>query len=136
MSAFLRRLSVLFAAGAVGGLVNSLSLWILGKLGVTTSLGVKLAPALTPPWLYPRLVWGGIWGALFLIPLFRRSPFKRGLLYSLGPTAVQLFVVFPYKAQKGTFGLDLGALTPLFVIVLNAIWGIAAAYWLGIIGEE
>jgi hypothetical protein len=27
-------------------------------------------------------------------------------------------------------------MTPVLVIVLNAVWGIAAAYWLSMIGEE
>ena len=31
---------------------------------------------------------------------------------------------------KGLMGLDLGSLTPLAVIVFNAIWGLTAAIWL------
>jgi hypothetical protein len=27
-------------------------------------------------------------------------------------------------------------MTPVLVVVLNAVWGIAAAYWLSLIGEE
>lgn len=125
---------MVFSAGALGGLLNSLAVWAFGAAGITAALGVKLAPALTPGWLYPRLVWGGIWGALFLIPL-RGSHFMRGLLWSLGPSAVQLFVVFPMKAKKGAMGLELGVLTPLFVLFYNAVWGVAAAYWLKYSGE-
>ena len=58
-----------FSAGALGGLANSLFIWILGVAGVTAALGVAIAPELTAGWLYPRLVWGGLWGALFLLPL-------------------------------------------------------------------
>jgi hypothetical protein len=119
----------------VGGLANSLAVWALGAAGVTSALGVNIAPALTPEWLYPRLVWGGIWGALFLLPL-RESPVTRGFVWSLGPTAVQLFVVFPLKAGKGMMGLDLGTLTPLFVLFFNAVWGIATAYFLRLAGEK
>jgi hypothetical protein len=54
---------------------------------------------------------------------------------SLGPSAVQLFVVFPVKAQKGMMGLELGTLVPLFVLFYNAVWGVAAAYWLKYSGE-
>ncbi|UCF31106.1 MAG: hypothetical protein JSV26_01385 [bacterium] len=136
MTGMLRRFAILFSAGALGGLVNSVALWALGRLGVTAALGVSLAPRLVPMWLYPRIVWGGLWASLFLFPILRRSPFKRGFLYSLGPTAVQLLVVFPQKAHKGMFGLDLGTLTPLFVILLNLVWGITAAYFLEYIGEE
>ena len=125
-----KKLSLMFAAGCFGGLLNSLAVWICGELGVTAALGVKIAPTLSATWLYPRLVWGGIWGALFLLPMIKRQFIARGLLFSLGPTLVQLFVVFPMKANKGMMGLDLGMLTPVFVIVFNAIWGLGAAFWL------
>jgi hypothetical protein len=136
MEVFLRRISLVFSAGALGGMVNSAALWALGRFGVTAMIGVNMAPRLVPMWLYPRIVWGGLWGLLFLVPLFRHSPFKRGVILSLAPTAMQLLVVFPYKAYKGYLGLELGGMTPVLVVVLNAVWGIAAAYWLSLIGEE
>jgi len=136
MEVFLRRVGLLFSAGALGGLAGSVALWALGRSGATAMIGVKLAPRMVPMWLYPRIVWGGLWGLLFLVPMFRHAPLKRGLLVSLGPTAMQLFFVFPYKAYKGYLGLELGQMTPVLVIVLNAVWGITAAYWLSTIGEE
>ena len=130
MNNLAKKLSLVFAAGCFGGLLNSLAVWIFGILGITSALGVKIAPALTAPWLYPRLVWGGIWGVLFLLPFLQRRYLYRGLIFSLGPTIVQLFVVFPMKAHKGVMGFDLGLLTPLLVFGFNAIWGLAAAIWL------
>jgi hypothetical protein len=135
MKKLVKGATLVFGAGFLGGLANSLALWLLGAYGITASLGVHLAPTLTPAWLCPRLVWGGIWGFLFLLPLLRSKPFKRGLLLSLGPTLVQLFMVFPHHTRHGTLGMGLGALTPIFVIVLNAIWGIVAALWLRLTGE-
>lgn len=135
MKKLAKRLTVIFAAGCLGGLANSLAVWLFGAYGVTKSLGVRIAPDLSPAWLYPRLVWGGIWGLLFLLPVFRSSVLKRGLLLSLGPTIIQLFVVFPYKADQGMMGMGLGALTPLLVFVFNAIWGITVAIWLRFVGE-
>lgn len=125
-----RRLSDVFSAGSLGGLANSLVVWIFGAVGITGAAGVKIAPVLTAGWLYPRIVWGGIWGVLFLLPFLRQSCILRPLLYSLVPSAVQLFVVFPLKAHKGLMGLELGAMTPLFVLFFNAVWGITIAYWL------
>jgi hypothetical protein len=135
MKKLAKRLTVIFAAGCLGGLANSLAVWLFGAYGVTKTLGVRIAPDLSPVWLYPRLVWGGIWGLLFLLPVFRSSVLKRGLLLSLGPTIIQLFVVFPYKADQGMMGMGLGALTPLLVLVFNAIWGITVAIWLRFVGE-
>ena len=135
MKKLAKRLTVIFAAGCLGGLVTSLAVWLFGAYGVTKTLGVRITPDLSPTWLYPRLVWGGIWGLLFLLPVFRSSVLKRGLLLSLGPTIIQLFVVFPYKADQGMMGMGLGALTPLLVFVFNAIWGITVAVWLRFVGE-
>jgi hypothetical protein len=130
-----RKTSLVFAAGCLGGLLNSLAVWLFGDLGITAALGVKIAPNLTPAWLYPRLVWGGIWGLLFLLPMLSSRVWSQGFIFSLGPTLVQLFVVFPMKAQKGMMGVELGMLTPLLVVVFNAIWGWTAAIWLRWIGK-
>jgi hypothetical protein len=135
MSSLARKTSLVFAAGCLGGLINSLAVWIFGELGISSALGVNIAPKLSPAWLYPRLVWGGIWGLLFLLPLMQTRIFARGLIYSIGPTLVQLFVVFPMKANKGMLGVDLGLLTPLLVVVFNAIWGWTTAIWLKSVGK-
>jgi hypothetical protein len=126
MNNLAKKISLVFAAGCLGGLLNSLAVWIFGAFGITAALGVKIAPALSAPWLYPRLVWGGIWGLLFLLPLLQRRILAQGLIFSLGPTLVQLFVVLPMKANKGVMGLDLGLLTPVFVFFFNAIWGVGS----------
>jgi hypothetical protein len=127
---FLKQMSLGFSAGCLGAFANSLAVWLFGKVGITTALGVAIAPALTPGFLYPRVVWGGIWGLLFLIPLAVNRATLRGLIWSIGPTLVQLFIVFPLKAKKGLMGLDIGLLTPVFVIIFNGIWGVTAAHWL------
>ena len=122
-------LSLFFAAGAFGALVNSLSVWLAGEIGLTRALGVSIAPALTAGFLYPRIVWGGLWGFLFALPLGIPSALRRGLLLSLAPAAFQLFVVFP-RAGHGNLGLELGTLTPVCVLFFNAVWGVAASWWL------
>ncbi len=99
-------------------------------MGLNQLLGVSLAPALTPAWLYPRLVWGGLWGWLFLLRFPRLAYLSRGLVFSLGPSLVQIFLVFPLKAQKGVGGIELGYLTPLLVLFRNAVWGLITALWL------
>jgi hypothetical protein len=135
MRQFLDRASTSFAAGAFGGLVNSLAVWVAGAYHLTARLGIEIAPALTPNWLYPRLVWGGLWGFLFMLPLVRGHWWLRGIILSLLPTLFQLLYIFPYGAGRGLFGLGLGALTPAFVLVANAIWGLSAAWLLRMIGR-
>jgi len=122
-------LSLFFAAGALGGLATSLVVWLCGESGLSHALGVAIAPELTPAFLYSRVVWGGLWGGLFALPLGVHSAVRRGLLLSLAPTAYQLLVVFP-RAGRGALGLELGALTPVLVLGWNAVWGVVAAWWL------
>jgi hypothetical protein len=130
MRNLVKKASLVFAAGCLGALLNSLAVWLFGDLGITAALGIKIAPKLSPAFLYPRLVWGGIWGLLFLLPMLPTRVWSRGFIFSLGPTLVQLFVVFPMKTNKGMMGVDLGMLTPLLVVVANAIWGWTTAIWL------
>ena len=130
MTLTMKNLSLVFVAGCFGALWNSLAVWLFGRLGLAPALGVHIAPALTPAFLYPRLVWGGIWGLLFFLPPSRWTLPARGVLFSLGPTLVQLFIVFPFAAKKGVLGLQLGYLTPLFVLFYNAVWGWTAGFWL------
>lgn len=130
MRAHFSRLSHAFAAGCFGGLINSTVVWLCGHYHLTSTFGVRLAPMFSLSWLYPRVVWGGMWGLLFLLPLSGTSALKKGFILSLCPTMVQLFVVFPYKAGKGFMGMDLGTLTPVFVLIFNAFWGVAAAFWM------
>ena len=73
MRQFLDRAAMSFAARAFGALVNSVAVWAAGAYRLTARLGVGIAPALTANWLYPRLVWGGLWGFLFLLPLRGRG---------------------------------------------------------------
>lgn len=124
----LRKILIVFAAGCFGALVNSLVLWLSGRYGVSQALGVAIAPGLSPHWLYPRIVWGGLWGFLFLIAWQDSRPWRKGLTLSLFPTAAQLFYFFPFQTHQGLGGIELGLLTPLVVVVMNAIWGVVTAH--------
>ncbi len=123
----MRKLMIVFAAGCLGALANSLTVWAFGHYGISADLHVHIAPELSPPWLYPRIVWGGIWGLLFILPVLQSRWVLKGAVLSLAPTAVQLFVIFPFIAQRGMAGLELGTLTPLLVLFYNGVWGIVTA---------
>jgi hypothetical protein len=120
-------LAVCFCAGLIGALANSLAAWACGHWGVTAMAGVSLAPKLTLGWLYPRLVWGGIWGLAYFLTVgsrrHRQHWVRKGLWISLLPTLVQLFYIFPHQTPFGSMGMGLGQLTPLFVLLFNFVWG-------------
>lgn len=118
---------IFFTAGCIGALANSLVVWQFGQLGITSMFDVAIAPSFTPNWLYPRIVWGGLWGLLFMLPMLQSKLLLKGTILSIFPTIIQLFVIFPMKADKGMAGLDLGLYTPLFVLFFNWIWGVTTA---------
>lgn len=116
-----RRLAMLFFAGAVGGLVSSLGLWLLGAAGVTAQWGIAIAPALTADWLQTRVVLGGLW-ALLLTPFYQDPPNRMmGLAAgaSLLPTCHVLFVQWSSPTQAGP-------LSPLFVAAVWVVWGLVS----------
>lgn len=123
----MKKILVSFAAGCLGGLAYSLVVWQGGELGLARWPGVTMAPALSARWLYPRIVWGGIWGLLFLLPLLKSRHLLKGTLMSLVPTAVQLFYIYPFVLYKGPMGMRLGLWTPALVLAYHLVWGWTAA---------
>jgi len=124
----IRKISGAFSGGALGALVDSINIWLLGQAGVTAMLGISMKPQFTGPWLYPRIVWGGIWAFLLMLPILSRKTALRGVLMSLLPSAMMLFLVLP-EMGLGLLGLKAGTLTPVLVVGLNCIYGIIAAFW-------
>lgn len=128
------QLSLSFASGAVGAIVNISAAWIFYRMGLFQLLGCNLSVTANKQWIYSRLVWGGIFGLFLVLPILTNSVLKRGLLLGLLPAAFQLFVVFPIFLHQRVMGFNHGLTTPLFVIALNLLWGIAAAGWLKMTG--
>lgn len=123
-----RNLSAAFTGGVIGALLSSLLFWELSRDGVIAWMGIALHPLLSLSWLYPRLVVGGLWGLLFTLPLLPGRPAMRGLLWSLAPAAFMLLHQMPAAGHR-LFGLGYGALTPVLVLLINALWGLTAALW-------
>jgi hypothetical protein len=125
--------AVCFVAGLLGALANSLFLWGAGEWGLSNLIGVKIAPNLKTSWLYPRMIFGGLWGLGYFftvgVPRHRRYWVRKGLWFSLLPSALTLFYLFPQVENKGLAGLDLGMLTPLLVVVANMVWGIFTGFF-------
>jgi hypothetical protein len=126
----MKKLLIFFSAGCAGGLAYSVAVSVFGDLGITSALGVSYHHSLTPGWVYPRIVWGGIWGILFFLPLSQSNLFLKGTILSLLPASFQLFVVFPLLSNHSIGGIDLGMLTPLLILFFNWLWGLATALML------
>ncbi|MCP8898682.1 hypothetical protein [Gilvimarinus xylanilyticus] len=123
----MRKWLLVYGAGSLGALIAALALWLAGRYGLTDALNVRIAPALSAAWLYPRLVWGGLWGFLLLLPVFGSRWFFKAWVLGLIPALVQLFVIYPYTTGYGVAGLSLGLLTPLVIYLYYVVWAMVAA---------
>jgi hypothetical protein len=117
----LKRLSLAFAAGCFGVLF----FYAAFRAGLEAGLLKPPPPAFkflaSKAFFYKQVVWGGIWGLAFIIPVLKGKWWLRGLIVGFAATMVAFFVFR-------------GGLPPVPVIVaglvLNMVfWGLAAAYW-------
>jgi hypothetical protein len=121
------RAALYYAAASLGGLAVVLTAWTLGQLGVADALGVAVKPKLELPWIYRAVVWGGLWGVVFLLPLTVRPLWLKGLLFTLAPVVAALVYFIPMRGGA-MFALDRGALAPLYIYLINIPWGLVTAY--------
>jgi len=119
-----------FVAGGLGGLTNSMAVWSLGALGVTSKLGFGMAPELTSEWLLRRVFASTLWGIIFLLPIYENAPIKKGAVLSILPWLSSVFIVFPMQMDVGFFGLGFGFGTPIWTLIFAAVWGITGTLFL------
>jgi len=123
MSQWLRNSALCFAAGCGGGLVESVFAWTAAHFGLTAVIGTHGGTALQGSSLYAHVVWGGLWGLLFLVPLLRNTVIVGGVMAALLVTLIQ-WIVLPLWWHNGLHF----ALWPLLnAVILNGVWGIATA---------
>ncbi len=123
-------------AGALGGLTNSIVVWLLGALGVTPALGFSMAPEFTFEWLFRRVFASALWGLIFLIPIYKNFPVKKGAVLSILPWLSSALIVFPMRIDVGIWGLGFGLGTPIWTLLFAAIWGITGTLFLSWYGPE
>lgn len=131
----IQRAALYFTAAALGGMAVVLTVWALGQIGVADLFGVSIKPALEKSFLYRQMVWGGIWGLIFLAPLPIKSLWLKGLAMTLAPVAVAVCILLPL-AGKGFLGVELGALTAVYIYLVNIPWGLVTAYLGNALGAE
>ena len=127
----LRNLSLGFTAGGVGGAINAAFLLLMVSTGAAAALGLGGLAFDHPQFLYKQVVWGGIWGLAFALPILASSSWVvRGLVIGFISSLVLFFVVFPSIPDgPGVAGLGVGNMMPVLVLVANSIWGLVAAKW-------
>jgi hypothetical protein len=123
-----RHLSIAFAAGALGAIVLGIFLLVLRDTGTLANLGIRTPPARMPQFLYSRMVWGGIWALLFVLPVMTRQWLLRGVVVGVLASLAAIFYFNP-AWKNAAFGFV------ILIFVANAVWGIVAAGWYRAVGR-
>jgi hypothetical protein len=121
------RTALYYAAASPGGLAVVLSAWVRGQIGEADRPGVAIKPKLEPTWVYRAMVWGGLWGLIFLVPIKIEPLWLKGALLTLAPI-LAAFVYFIPMRGPAMFALDKGALAPPYIHVSNLPWDLLTAY--------
>lgn len=117
----LRRLSWAYLAGCVGTLGFFAGLYIALQTGVMKPPEQALTMLTSKGFFYKQVVWGGVWGLLFVVPLFKRQWWVRGPIVGALATAAALFY---FRTTLPPPEIIIGA------IILNVLfWGLTAAMW-------
>jgi len=128
-----QRLSLAFAAGGIGAVVNVLFVMFVGAVGIAAALGISAPPRAMPAFLYKQIVWGGLWGFVYVLPVLTGSWWLRGIVFGTLPALAALLIFFPMATVDGKgpglFGTNFGDLTFIVVFVANWVWGLATSWW-------
>lgn len=122
------RLAAGLLGGALGGMAHLLAAAAFDAVGIPDLVGVEMVTRLTGAGLGTHAASGAGWGLLLGV-LYPRlpgaGPVARSLGFSLVPALWVLLMTFP-GMNYGVFGMELGALTFLFVILYHLVWGAVA----------
>ncbi|WP_420634401.1 hypothetical protein [Candidatus Palauibacter sp.] len=128
------RLGLGLLGGILAAVVSAAARTAVVEVGLTGALGVALTSAWTGPDFLSHLGSGAVWGMVLGViyhALPGASPGARGVIFSLAPALYLLLKVYPADRGLGLFGLELGALTFVFVLGLNLVWGFVAGSVVG-----
>jgi hypothetical protein len=135
------RLGLGLLGGVIGATATAVVRLALAEIGVDDVMGVTLPSGWAGQTFLVHLGSGAMWGMVFgviygYVP--GGSPSTRGILFSLAPTVYLLLKVYPVDRDLGLFGVELGALTFLFVAILNLCWGsiVGVTIGWGDVGED
>jgi len=130
MNSTFRKIGFCFAAGCLGGVAMNVFNLIFGMVNIPEFAGIDMAQDINANALYSDLFWGGAWGILFLLPILEDIPFVKGIVASIVPTLAQLFIFLPMIDGIHFLETEFQLMLPVYVFMLNAVWGVVAASFL------
>lgn len=129
----LTQISLGFAAGSLGALANVAFVFTASAGGLIAVMNVQLPEPLSPAFLFNQIAWGGLWGhpprsSAFDAALGGAWPDPKPARLRRDPIPL-LPPADNRRTRPGLAGLILGTLTPLLVLIANAVLGQVAAWW-------
>ncbi len=125
--------AVCFVAGLLAAVVSSAFVWGANHWGLTDFLGVGITQSWSLNELYSPMFIGGLWGLLYFftvgVPRQRRHWIRKGLWFSLLPSATALFYLYPNVHHQGLAALNLGIFAPPLIVLTNLIWGFFVGFF-------
>lgn len=123
-----QRMMFLYGVGSLMAIVAVTANWLLREMMGGGIAVVSVQPDMAS--YYMPMVWGGIWGLAYVLPLNMLSWFVKGLIYGLGLAATYL------SLRSGGFDQFVEFFTPdrilrhdtlLTVLVFCIIWGLGTS---------
>lgn len=113
-----------YGSGSVGALFACLIFWLIPFLGLAHIIHMPIFPVLSDAWLYPKIIWGGLFALCFALPFMRSNTLIKSLALALVISLSELFISLPFSPYKGAVGLNVGMYTFSFILIFNLIWSL------------
>lgn len=123
------KLCIAYAAGTIGALANAAFIAVIAMMGINVIFDMVAFSSLSFGWLFPRMIWGGIFALFLLAPTLGKRWIVRGLLVSIVPTIIAIYAM-PVLQGGMTEALKLEITLMILVItyLFNCVWGLVASY--------
>ena len=122
-----------FGVGNLGTLLALMLLFLLQILGLNHFINMPNLPLLSGIWLYPKLVWGGLFALAFLLPFMNNQVLFKGVIVALLITLVGLVIPLPFSIFNGARGLSIGLNTFALLFAFNLVWALITSLMIKLI---
>ena len=113
-----------YGAGSLGALLACALFWLIQFLGLGQIINMPTFPIFSEAWLYPKIIWGGLFSLCFLLPFMKTNASVKYLVFALLISLVELFVPLPFSLYKGVVGLNTGMYTFAYILIFNLAWAL------------
>ncbi|MBI1363098.1 MAG: hypothetical protein GC134_03860 [Proteobacteria bacterium] len=122
-----QRMMILYGVGSLGGALTVLAYWALAQSANGLPF-VSFKPELAS--FYEPMVWGGLWGFLYLLP-FNVSPLIKGVIFSIFPALTHLAMSsggLEKLMDYASLNMVVNHKTLVVLLIYALFWGVVTSY--------